>query len=77
MQPVGLGLEPVYGYVPNYQQQPMQQYPQQMQMNMQQRRPAVNPAILNAPPVHITTSGEGTVKPTFTVVDEGKSDPNH
>ena len=77
MQPVGLGLEPVYGYTPNYQQQPMQQYPQQMQMNMQQRRPAVNPAILNAPPVHITTSGEGTVKPTFTVVDEGKNDPNH
>lgn len=68
VQSIGLGLEPVYG---SYSQQPSYQQPQ---MNIQQRP---NPAILNSPPVHITTSGEGTFKPKFTIVDEGKNDPRH
>ena len=79
MQYVGLGLEPVYGQ-PSYgynQQYPTQQ-PQQIQQDpRQQLISKIDPAILNSPPVTITTGGAGTVKPKFTVVSDGSSDPNH
>ena len=65
----GLGMEPVYG-------QPMQQpymQPHQSQMMQQQipqpQMPKVDPRMFDTPT--ITSSGDGTMMPTFSVSDNG------
>lgn len=82
MQFTGLGIEPVYGQVPvgftqQYNTYPAQQMNYQQIPQQQQMMPKIDPAILNSPPVTITTGGAGTFKPKFTIVDEGKADPKH
>lgn len=74
MQNIGLGVEPVYGNYNYSYQQPTQN---QQQPNYQQQIKKIDPSILNSPPVTITTGGQGTVKPKFSIVKEGSTDPGH
>lgn len=87
---VGLGLEPTYGTFGGYPQMNYQQpmYNQQAQPTYQQNQVPnqqpqqqksynIDPSIINMPPTRVIGSGQGTIKPRFTIVDEGKSDPNH